>query len=75
MTTCAVYAKSLTDEINAMLARGERRPRAIAQLDGARVVDEAFCRNFDPTLSSFVDCNTPERLNEALTLAGLPTSS
>jgi molybdopterin-guanine dinucleotide biosynthesis protein A len=74
MTTCAVYAKSLTDEINAMLARGERRPRAIAQLDGARVVDEAFCRDLDPKLSSFVDCNTPERLNEALALAGISTS-
>ena len=71
MTTCAVYSKSLIPEIHDMLARGERRPRAIAKLDGVRIIGEDACRALDPELLSFVDCNTPERLAEAMTLAGI----
>lgn len=71
MTTCAVYSKSLGPEIRDMLGRGERRPRAIAALDRVRIFDEAECRALDVELLSFVDCNTPERLAEALTLAGI----
>lgn len=71
MTTCAVYSKPLAAEINSMLERGERRPREIAKLEGVRIFDEDECRALDPSLSSFVDCNTPERLREALALAGI----
>jgi len=69
MTTCAVYAKPLLGEIEALLARGERRPRVLAQSPGVETVAESTLRRFDPELRSFVDCNTPERYREALRLA------
>lgn len=71
MTTCAAYSKSLVDEIDRLLLAGERRPRTIAQLDNVLTLGEDEVRAFDPQLRSFVDCNTPERLEEALKLAGL----
>ena len=71
MTTCAVYSKTLVEEIDQMLLAGERRPRAIAQTDNVLTLDEHDVRAFDPNLRSFVDCNTRERLEEALEMAGL----
>ncbi len=70
MTTCAVYSKSLVSELEDMLAAGVRRPREITNLPGVRAPEEEELRAYDPELSSFLDCNTPERYREALELAG-----
>ncbi|MCP5040134.1 MAG: molybdenum cofactor guanylyltransferase [bacterium] len=71
MTTCAVYARSLVPEIEALLEAGERRARVLVETPGVRVVDEDDLRRFDPELRSFVDCNTPDRYREALLLSGI----
>jgi molybdopterin-guanine dinucleotide biosynthesis protein A len=74
MTTCAVYAKSLVTELEDMLTAGIRRPREIVNLPGVRAPQEDELRAFDPNLSSFMDCNTPERYREALQLAGFDST-
>lgn len=68
--TCAVYSKALVAELEAMLAAGERRPRAILKLPGVIELAEAEVSAFDPELLSFLDCNTPERYRTALEHAG-----
>jgi len=70
MTTCAVYSKTLVGELEDLLAAGVRRPREIVKLPGVCTPEEDELRAFDPDLSSFVDCNTPERYREALEIAG-----
>jgi len=62
----AVYAVSLLDELEAMLARGERRAGALAALGRTRWISgEELCGD-DPELASLVNLNTPEEYAAAL---------
>lgn len=71
MVTTAVYERSLLDDARALLEQGERRPRVLAELAGAHLVDESDLRAVDPDLGSFRSCNTPEEYEAARQLARL----
>jgi molybdopterin-guanine dinucleotide biosynthesis protein A len=71
--TTAVYAKSILPAAEALLARGELRPRVLARESGVRTVSQAEIATVDPELRSFRDCDTPEDYRALLELAGLPT--
>jgi molybdopterin-guanine dinucleotide biosynthesis protein A len=70
--TAAVYAKSILPAAEALLARGELRPRRLAEEPGVRTVSEAEIAAVDPELRSLRDCDTPEEYRALLELAGLP---
>jgi molybdenum cofactor guanylyltransferase len=71
VATCAVYSRSLADEVDALLRVGERRAAALADLSGVVIVGEAVLRSADPQLVSLRGCNTPEEYAAVLELAGL----
>jgi len=72
--TTAVYARSILPDAEALLARGELRPRLLVGAEGVRVVAQEEVAAVDPELRSFRDCDTPEEYRHALALAGLPAS-
>jgi molybdenum cofactor guanylyltransferase len=65
----AVYRRQCADVFDAMLARGEHRPRAIADEVNARIVSEAEYRGADPGALSCFNLNTPEDYARAVKLA------
>jgi molybdopterin-guanine dinucleotide biosynthesis protein A len=69
--TAAVYAKSILPAAEALLARGELRPRLLASEPGVRTVSEEEIAAVDPQLHSLRDCDTPEEYRALLELAGL----
>ena len=76
MTTCAVYATRVLPRAQAWLAAGTRSLRALLEGVSVRWVTADELRDVDHDLRSFWDCNTPERYEAALTLAGYgPTRS
>jgi molybdopterin-guanine dinucleotide biosynthesis protein A len=72
--TTAVYSKSLLPAAEALLARGELRPRLLVNEPGVRVIAEQELREVDPELLSFQDCDTPEDYRKLLERAGLDPS-
>jgi molybdopterin-guanine dinucleotide biosynthesis protein A len=72
--TTAVYARSLLPAAEALLARGELRPRRLVDEPGVRVVSEDDLRVSDPELLSFRDCDTPADYRSLLARAGLDPS-
>jgi molybdenum cofactor guanylyltransferase len=76
MTTCAVYASRVLPRAQAHVADGTRSLRALLDGVSVRWVAPDELRDVDPDLLSFWDCDTPERYEAALTLAGFgPTRS
>lgn len=62
---CAWYAPAMRTEIEAMLARGERRARAVADIPGVIALPlDAVARHGDPT-RLFANVNTPADLADA----------
>jgi molybdopterin-guanine dinucleotide biosynthesis protein A len=70
MTTCAVYATRVLPRARAYLADGTRSLRALLEGVSVRWVAADELRDVDQDLLSFWDCDTPERYEAALTLAG-----
>ncbi|MBL9123076.1 MAG: molybdenum cofactor guanylyltransferase [Planctomycetaceae bacterium] len=62
----AVYAATLLDELEAALARGERRAGALAALGRTRWISGEELRDDDPELASLVNLNTPAEYAAAL---------
>ncbi|HEY2385748.1 MAG TPA: molybdenum cofactor guanylyltransferase [Candidatus Binatia bacterium] len=62
----ACYRRELAPEIDALVARGERRMRAVAELPGVRIVDAERLAPLDPAGWSFRSLNTPEAYADAL---------
>jgi len=62
----ACYHRDLAPRIEALVARGERRMQAIAELAGVRVVETDRLTPLDPAGWSFRSLNTPEAYAEAL---------
>jgi molybdenum cofactor guanylyltransferase len=76
MTTCAVYASRVLPRAQAHVADGTRSLRVLLDGVSVRWVAPDELRDVDPDLLSFWDCDTPERYEAALTLAGFgPTRS
>jgi molybdopterin-guanine dinucleotide biosynthesis protein A len=73
--TTAVYAKSILPEAEALLARGELRPRMLVEAAGVRAVSEDELRGVDAELASLRDCDTPEDYAALLARAGLPLAA
>lgn len=71
VATLGAYAATLGPVIEALLASGERRARAVANLHGVVVVPEADLRAADSELLSLRGCNTPEEYQALLDMAGL----
>ena len=72
--TCAVYARSLLETAESLLAEKRLRPVFLLEAldpDEVRIVSEDELREVDPDLRSLVDCDTPEAYREALREAGL----
>ncbi len=69
--TTAVYSRSLLPAAEALLARGELRPRLLANEPGVLVVEADELRSVDPDLRSMRDCDTPEDYRDLLERAGL----
>lgn len=61
----AIYRTAAGDAAVDLLASGIRTPRSLADLAGARILDEAACREIDPALATWVNVNTPEELKTA----------
>lgn len=72
--TTAVYSRALLPAAESLLARGELRPRLLADEPGVRVVDEDALRGADPELVSLMDCDTPADYRALLARAGLDGS-
>jgi len=70
MPTCAVYATRVLPRAQACLAGGTRSLRALLENVSVRWVAADELRDVDQDLVSFWDCDTPERYEAALTLAG-----
>jgi molybdopterin-guanine dinucleotide biosynthesis protein A len=73
--TTAVYGKVLLPAAEALLARGELRPRLLVEQPGVRIVSEAELRTVDPELLSLHDCDTPDDYRSLLERAGLDPSA
>ncbi len=69
--TTAVYSKALLPAAEALLARGELRPRMLVEEPGVRIVSEDELRMVDPELLSLRDCDTPDDYRKLLARAGL----
>lgn len=69
--TVAVYGRALLPAAEALLARGELRPRLLARERGVRVIDSEQLRDVDPPLDSLRDCDTPADYRDLLQRAGL----
>jgi len=69
LTAC--YATSILPLVQSMRASNVRRARDLGVWLQTQWVDEAFCRQHDPDLRSFMNMNTPAHYTEALRLAGL----
>jgi molybdenum cofactor guanylyltransferase len=65
---CAVYQREVADVIEMQLASGERRLTRITQDLKAYRPEEDELRRIDPKLHSFLNVNTPQDYNRALTL-------
>jgi molybdopterin-guanine dinucleotide biosynthesis protein A len=70
MTTCAVYTTRALPRAQAYLAGGTRSLKVLLEGASVRWVTADDLRDADPDLLSFWDCDTPERYETALTLAG-----
>jgi len=68
---CAAYKKDVAVKIEELWRAGESRVTAIVEGLSRRQVSEAEMRSVDPDLRSFLNLNTPEDYQRALTLAGL----
>ena len=76
MTTCAVYTARALPRAQAYLAGGTRSLKALLEAVPVRWVMADELRDVDPNLLSFWDCDTPERYEVALAIAGYgPTGS
>lgn len=62
---CAVYRLSVLPFADRLLATGTVTPRSLAAAAGARVLEEAELRAFDPTLRFLQDVDTPDDLRRA----------
>lgn len=71
MPVCAVYRREVAAVASALVTGGERRARALLGHVETRYVDETALRAVDPTLASFLDCDTREAYEAALEAAGL----
>jgi molybdopterin-guanine dinucleotide biosynthesis protein A len=69
--TTAVYSRALLPAAEALLARGELRPRTLVLEPGVRIVEEPELRAVDPELLSLCDCDTPDAYRALLARAGL----
>jgi molybdopterin-guanine dinucleotide biosynthesis protein A len=68
--TTAVYSKTMLPAAEALLERGELRPRLLVAEPGVRVVEAAELTGVDPELRSLMDCDTPDDYQRLLELAG-----
>ncbi|MFN8584358.1 MAG: molybdenum cofactor guanylyltransferase [Dehalococcoidia bacterium] len=64
--------REIRGELEAAFAGGERALRALTQVDGAALLDEATWRTADPDARSFVGVNTPEDLARAEAMLAAP---
>jgi molybdopterin-guanine dinucleotide biosynthesis protein A len=69
--TCAVYAKGLADRARALVVARQLRTAALAEGARTRFVPGDELRDLDPTLESFLDCDSDEAYHLALRAAGL----
>ena len=69
----AVYQRRVLPEIDALLSRGERRPRALFGCVNTLEVATADLLDVDPELATLVNLNTPADYVAALQQCGLPT--
>ncbi|MBK8980114.1 MAG: molybdenum cofactor guanylyltransferase [Planctomycetes bacterium] len=67
---CGIYRVELAGQLDAALARGERRAATLAELPGVVTVPEAELRTFDPELRFARDLDSPEDYRAALELRG-----
>jgi molybdopterin-guanine dinucleotide biosynthesis protein A len=67
----AIYRTRCAESIDAMVARGEKRLSDIVATIRARRVEEDELRKIDPDLRSFLNVNTPEDFQYALSLAAI----
>lgn len=72
--TTAVYHKDVLPAAQALLDRGELRPRMLVAEPGVRVVEEDELRVADRELLSLRDCDTPEDYQALLAIAGIDAS-
>lgn len=69
--TCAVYAKGLAARARALVEARQLRTAALAENARTRFVPGDELRDLDPTLESFLDCDSDEAYQLALCAAGL----
>lgn len=68
----AAYSKGKCSEpLAAMSRQAQKRLTEIVRFVDARVLPESEVRELDPSLTSFLNVNTPEDLRRALALARL----
>ncbi len=70
MTTCAVYARTVVDLAEALVAERQLKPRVFIERLHTRYVEPEAFRDVDPGLVSFQDCDTPDAYEAALRAAG-----
>ncbi len=62
----AIYRVSVLATAETLLQQGTRTPRSLATIPGARVLDEAEVRQFEPDLRFLRNVNTPDEYQHAL---------
>ncbi len=62
---CAIYRTSLLPALEARIASGERRARAITELDGVVTIPEQDVRAFDPAGRFLANLNSPDDYKSA----------
>jgi molybdopterin-guanine dinucleotide biosynthesis protein A len=71
MTTAAVYARSVAPIAEALVAERRLELRSLLDRVRTRVVSADELVDVDPSLASFVNCNTPESYESALREGGV----
>jgi molybdenum cofactor guanylyltransferase len=70
----AVYRTSILDQINNLLARGERRMQSLIEAIDVRKISAEDLQEVDPQLGSLRNVNTQDDCAVALAVAGIPHS-
>jgi molybdopterin-guanine dinucleotide biosynthesis protein A len=67
---CGVYRSRVAKTAQSLFDAGERRVMPLLDLVQTKRVDAALLRDIDPNLETFLSCDTPDKYQRALALAG-----
>jgi len=73
MTLCAVYRRTVADEAERLVAARQLAVRGLLDRVNVKRVDAAAFRDIDPQLDSFLSCDTPAQVADALRRSGIRT--